>query len=125
MEAELELWGEEMALLRPYFLKKRAGDPQKRKEILVKADLEKAAGKVVPRFRAEQRASDLEPEAAETLEALEEKAEDVKTALTDDANATDELSAALQTAEGIRKLVKSVGEELSANRYRALPDPEY
>jgi hypothetical protein len=37
---EIELWEEEMALLRPFFAKKRTAEPPKRKKLLIQADLD-------------------------------------------------------------------------------------
>ena len=57
---------------------------------------------------------------------LEGMAETLKQAEGEEAvTATDELSAELQTEEGIRKLVKATGEDLSTSRYRSPPDQEY
>jgi hypothetical protein len=79
-EAELELWQEEVALLRPRLTKKYQAHPSKRREILVKAELEKTSAKIIPRFRAEMMAQEITPEAEEALQTLSDKLESIKAA---------------------------------------------
>ena len=119
-EAELEFWEAEMVLLHPFYLKKRTGEPPQRRDLLVKADMEKAAKKVVPRFRAESRAAELQEEAVEILEPLEEKVLNLKTA--PDEEEEDDLKALFTEAEPCRAQAKALALDLAAQRYRGLPD---
>ena len=117
----MELWAEEMALLKPLFVKKHNADPVKRQAILIKASLEKASKKIVPRFRAEMAASELQAEAKDLLAPIEEKLLNIKDQ-PDQGTAEDEISALLLDASKIRAQVKALALELAAHHYRGLPD---
>jgi vacuolar-type H+-ATPase subunit I/STV1 len=109
-----------MSLLRPYFQKRRAAEAPKRREILAQADLDKASGKIIPRFRAEQAATDLEPAAKEALSNLEALADKAKGE--EEENILDSLEAELLTAVDLRQEVKDACQALSSSRYRLPPD---
>jgi hypothetical protein len=90
------------------------------KLLLVQADLDQAAKKIIPRFRLELRASDTVAEARSTLQSLESKTEEARPEADDDVDedAADEAEAALLAAENLRKDVSALSKALSDERYR-------
>jgi hypothetical protein len=109
-----------MAGLRPYLEEKNASATAAKKLLLINAGMEKAAARIVPRFRLELEAQDLVPEALAALTAVEE----ALTLEEDDEKAIDQLQGKIQAAKPSIQAILTLEKNLAAQRYRT-PDPEH
>jgi hypothetical protein len=121
-QTERAVWAKEMRELRPFLLEKHASKPDGMQLLMVQADLDKAAGKIVPRFRLEMVASDKDEEAAKSLADLEDRLAKARQAEEEEDEAIDDAEAALHAAKDLILDLEKLAKDLGEARYR-MPDP--